>query len=102
MLHSTECWPASMLPLHAWVHFLAKVPWTEPPLPQYWRCLNSWGSAWGIAPDGEWGGEGNKGEFRILRTVGSEHYSGLIRSCVAAPIDFDDVRHRVFDRTTSG
>lgn len=49
----------------------------------YWKCINSWGSNWGIAP---------RGEFLIHRPAGRPASdSGLINACVIAPIDYSDI-----------
>jgi len=49
----------------------------------YWKCLNSWGGNWGIAP---------RGEFMIHRPAGTpSSSSGLIDSCVVAPVDYSDI-----------
>ena len=49
----------------------------------YWKCINSWGGGWGIAP---------KGEFMIHRPSGSaSRESGLLDACYTAAIDYDDI-----------
>jgi len=49
----------------------------------YWKCINSWGEGWGIAP---------RGEFYMLRGEASTGVEGLIDYCYATEVNPDDIQ----------